>query len=199
MLESLLVLDLDLTLTLVALPTFSLREGKFSFPLTGDFLLLLLVDEGDLNLSQKSGEFPVLVLKVSLALVDLDLCLINGEVIEEEEDMTEDCLENCPRQVLAANSKAAIEDILDILASVSTYMTASTWRENDRAWFADTGYFPCLPREERIIRSFLRSAWHPTSRRGAGGKDGAHIWIAEYRVGGEQMLKHSMITSAWTN
>ena len=54
MLESLLVLDLDLTLTLLALPTFSLSDGKFSFPLTGDLVLLLLVDEGDLNLSQKS-------------------------------------------------------------------------------------------------------------------------------------------------
>ena len=36
-------------------------------------------------------------------------------VTEEEEDMMEDCLENCPPQVLAASSKAAAADILEIL------------------------------------------------------------------------------------
>lgn len=51
MLESLLLLDLDLTLTLLSLLGFSLRDENFS-PL-GDLVLLLLVEEGDLNLSQK--------------------------------------------------------------------------------------------------------------------------------------------------
>ena len=154
-LESLLELDLDLTLTLLSLPGFSLKDGNFS--LNGDLVLLLLVEAGDLNLSQKLIELSALFLKVFLTL-DLDLDLINGEVIEEEEDFTEDCLENCPRQVLAASSKAAVEDLLDNLASVSTYMTASTWREKNMAWFAVTGDNPCLARDARIIRSVLRSA-----------------------------------------
>ena len=122
-LESLLELDLDLTLTLMSLPGFSLKDGNFS--LNGDLVLLLLVEAGDLNLSQKLIEFSALFLKVSLTL-DLDLDLINGEVIEEEEGNTDDCLENCPRQVVAASSKDAVENLLDNLASVSTYMTAST-------------------------------------------------------------------------
>jgi len=71
-------------------------------------------------------------------MLDLDLDFINGEVMEED-DMTEDCLENWPRQVFAANSKADVEDLLDILASVSTYMMASTWRVKNMAWLAVTG------------------------------------------------------------
>ena len=114
---------MDLTLTLLSHPGFSLKDGNFS--LNGDLVLLLLVEAGDLNLSQKLIELSTLLLKVSIT-PELDLDLINGEVIEEEEYITEDCLENCPRQVLAASSKAAVEDLLDNLASVSTYMTAST-------------------------------------------------------------------------
>ena len=60
MLESLLQLDLDLTLTLLSLLGFSLKEENFS-PL-GDFVLLLLVEEGDLNLSQKVIELSALFL-----------------------------------------------------------------------------------------------------------------------------------------
>jgi len=60
MLESLMLLDLDLTLTLLSLLGFSLKEENFS-PL-GDFVLLLLVEEGDLNLSQKVIELSALFL-----------------------------------------------------------------------------------------------------------------------------------------
>ena len=81
MLESLLQLDLDLTLTLLSLLGLSLREGNFS-P-TGDLVLLLLVVEGDLNLSQKFIELSALFLQWSLML-DLDLDFISGEVIEED-------------------------------------------------------------------------------------------------------------------
>ena len=146
---------MDLTLTLLSHPGFSLKDGNFS--LNGDLVLLLLVEAGDLNLSQKLIELSTLLLKVSIT-PELDLDLINGEVIEEEEYITEDCLENCPRQVLAASSKAEVEDVLDNLASVSTYMTASTWREKNMAWFAVTGDNPCLARDARMIRSILRSA-----------------------------------------
>jgi len=125
--------------------------------------------------------------------------LINGEVMEEEEDITEGCLENCPRQVFAANSNADVEDVLDNLDSVSTYMMASTCLEKNMAWLAVTGDCPILVRDARTIRSVRRSAWHPTSRRGAGGKDGTHFWMAETRLGGSQILKHSMITSASLN
>jgi len=60
MLESLMLLDLDLTLTLLSLLGFSLKEENFS-PL-GDLVLLLLVEEGDLNLSQKVIELSALFL-----------------------------------------------------------------------------------------------------------------------------------------
>jgi len=60
MLESLMLLALDLTLTLLSLLGFSLKEENFS-PL-GDFVLLLLVAEGDLNLSQKVIELSPLFL-----------------------------------------------------------------------------------------------------------------------------------------
>ena len=51
---------------------------------------------------------------------------MRGEVMEDEEDITEDCLEKTPSLVFAANSKADIADLLDTIAFVSTYMTAST-------------------------------------------------------------------------
>ena len=45
--------------------------------------------------------------------------------MEEEEDIMDDCLENSPSLVFAASSKADIADLLDKMAFVSTYMTAS--------------------------------------------------------------------------
>ena len=65
-------------------------------------------------------------------------------VTEEEEDMMEDCLENCPPQVLAASSKAAAAEVLEILASVSTYMTASICLQNESAMLDETGWRPVL-------------------------------------------------------
>ena len=65
-------------------------------------------------------------------------------VTEEEEDMMEDCLENRPPQVLAASSKAAAADVLEILASVSTYMTASICLQNESAMLDETGWRPVL-------------------------------------------------------
>lgn len=114
-------------------------------------------EEGDLNLDQNS-------LLESL-VVDLDLWPSSGKVTEDEEDMMEDCLENCPPQVLAANSKAAVADLVDSLASVSTYITASIFLQKARAMLEETGWLPVLEREARPSLSLLRSAWQPTRRR----------------------------------
>ena len=85
------------------------------------------------------------------------------EVTELEEDMIEDWRESEPI-VLAASSNADLEDAEDNWVSVSTYLfssviiiitfdfyccayiTASSWRENERARFEDTGWRPCLVR-----------------------------------------------------
>ena len=60
------------------------------------------------------------------------------------EDMLEDCLENFPQQVLAASSKAALAELHESLDSVSTYMTASIFLQNERAMLEDTGCHGCL-------------------------------------------------------
>ena len=53
-------------------------------------------------------------------LSNLDLA---GDFIEIVE-LTEDCVENCSRLAKAATSKAAAVDLSDVLAEVSTYITA---------------------------------------------------------------------------
>ena len=84
------------------------------------------------------------------------------EVTELEEDIIEDWRESEPI-VLAASSNADLEDAEDSWVSVSTYLfssvifitiyfyfcayiVASSWRENERARFEDTGWRPCLVR-----------------------------------------------------
>ena len=77
-------------------------------------------------------------------------------VTEEEEDIMEDCLENRPPQVLAASSKAAAADVLEILASVSTYMTASICLQNESAMLDETWERICLYIKHSILPSHQR-------------------------------------------
>ena len=99
-------------------------------------ILDLRATEGDLNRDQNSEPPSLEVFEIFLD-VDLDLDLINGDVIELDDDIMDDCLENCP-MVFAASSKAAREDIEDNLVSVSTYITASNCLENESARLDDT-------------------------------------------------------------
>ena len=99
-------------------------------------ILDLRATEGDLNRDQNSEPPSLEVFEIFLD-VDLDLDLINGDVIELDDDIMDDCLENCP-MVFAASSKAARDDIEDNLVSVSTYITASSCLENESARFDET-------------------------------------------------------------
>jgi len=99
-------------------------------------ILDLRATEGDLSRDQNSDPPSLDVFEIFLD-VDLDLDLIKGDVMELDDDIIDDCLENCP-MVLAASSKAALEDIEDNLVSVSTYITASSCLENERARLEDT-------------------------------------------------------------
>ena len=105
----------------------------------------------------------------------------------------EDCLESWPPQVLAASSNTALADLGESLDSVSTYMAASSRRQNEMARLEDTGWLPVLAREARLALSLLRSAWQPTSRRLAvklerlGTQWRRRLW----RLGGDIMLKHN--------
>ena len=54
----------------------------------------------------------------------LFLCFEWGFDVSEDVDITEDCLENWPRQDKAATSKAEAADPSESLADVSTYITA---------------------------------------------------------------------------
>ena len=93
----------------------------------------------------------------------LDLSwLRRGKVTEDEVDMMEDCRDSCPPQVLAASSNTALADLGESLDSVSTYMAASSRRQNEMARLEDTGWLPVLASEARPALSLLRSAWQPT-------------------------------------
>ena len=72
----------------------------------------------------------------------------------------EDCLEreSGPPHVLAASSKAALADLCESLASVSTYMAASILRQKERARLEETGWLPVRASEARPALSLLRSA-----------------------------------------
>ena len=59
-----------------------------------------------------------------LSLLFNNLVFVLDEEIIEDVDMTEDCLENCPRHDKAATSKAEAVDLSEVLADVSTYITA---------------------------------------------------------------------------
>ena len=103
--------------------------------------------EGDLSLDQNSEP---LILGAEAGARELERDLAedsSGEVTEAEleEDITEDWRES-EVIVLAASSNADLEDAEESLASVSTYMVASSWREKERARLEDTGCRPALAR-----------------------------------------------------
>ena len=90
-----------------------------------DVLLLMFREEG--FMMQGLRQFRVEPLRRgserSLLLNNFDLGLDEEQLIEAVE-MTEDCLKSCPWPANAATSKAEAEDLSDVFADVSTYMTA---------------------------------------------------------------------------
>ena len=91
--------------------------------------ILLSVFKGDWDKLQGFRQFSLEPLtrgsELSLRFHNFDLVFDLVEIIDDVE-MTEDCLENCPQHDKAATSKAEAVDLSEVLADVSTYITAST-------------------------------------------------------------------------
>ena len=62
--------------------------------------------------------------EMSLRFDKLGLAFVLDVEIIGVVEMTEDCLENCPQYDKAATSKAEAVDLSEVLADVSTYITA---------------------------------------------------------------------------
>ena len=73
---------------------------------------------------------------------NFDLVFELVEIIENVE-LTEDCLENCPRHDKAATSKAEAVDLSEVLADVSTYITAPDCLEIASSSWDDTQACAC--------------------------------------------------------
>ena len=99
----------------------------------------------------------------SLLLNSFDLGLDEDQLIELVE-MTEDCLKSCPWPANAATSKAEAEDLSDVFADVSTYMTAPQYLDIASAFLDDI--LACGGEW-----TFLMSDLHPTNTRGVEGDD----------------------------
>ena len=161
-----------------------------SWPCTFGFLLI----DGDLSLVHKLGDDEEDVAVAS----DLDL--------EFVWDSTEFWL----AIVLAASSNTDWEDLPEHLVSVSTYITALNFLENDSARLFETGCWDSLDKEARLKKrsfshfvehmiqmpylrvSFLRSAWQPTRITGVCREMiELQAMYREWSVDGDMMLKHS--------
>lgn len=159
-------------------------------------------------------------------LIDGDLSLVHklsdGEDDDDDDGASDldlwfawDSTEFWLTIVLAASSNTDWEDLLEHLVSVSTYMTALIFLENERARLLETGCWDSLEREarlkgetsefyfiERIILlshlrvSFLRSAWQPTRITGVcWERTEVHAMYREWSVDGDIMLKQSITRS----
>ena len=62
--------------------------------------------------------------ELSLRFNKLYLAFVLDEEIIGDVEITENCLENCPHHDNAATSKAEAVDLPEVLADVSTYITA---------------------------------------------------------------------------
>ena len=100
--------------------------------------------------------------ELSLLFADLERGLVEFE-IKDDDEITDDCLEKCPKHAKAATSKAEVVDLPESLADVSTYITAPD----------------CLDIARACSEEMLKCAWewtdlmsdlHPTNTMGVEGK-----------------------------
>lgn len=141
---------------------------------------------GEPSLSQKvSGASSVLLTSSLLSREfwgedELYLCFLFKTGFGDGVDLGDLGLTSFPIAASPATSKAEMAALVDVLALVSTYMSALICWLNVSAWSELMGALPCFERLAKMSLSFLRSACVPTRIMGvAGATDltSGHQWF----------------------